>query len=244
MDMLKRFALIVALGVGAASVMAQEPEEASNVDPYESFNRKMFAFNNGMDRYVFRPVAVGYQYVVPNRMKRGVGNFFANLYDVSSAANGALQWRWRQAGVNAGRFVVNSTVGVLGLMDVATGMGLPPYRADFGQTLATWGVDRGPYLMVPFFGPRTIRSGTGTIVDTYLAPQTWVDNVPVRNTLYGLELVDDRASLLAADQLLTGDQYIFVRDAYLQQRESFVNGGVVQDDFSDFSEDDAWEEEW
>ena len=121
-------------------------------------------------------------------------------------------------------------------------MGIRPYRTDFGHTLAIWGVDSGPYLMVPFFGPRTVRSGTGTIFDVYTSIPTYIDNVPLRNSLFGLELIDGRARLLQADELLSGDAYIFIRDAYLQQRETFVNDGVVQDDFSDFGDEEDWEE--
>ena len=121
-------------------------------------------------------------------------------------------------------------------------MGIRPYRTDFGHTLAIWGVPAGPYVMVPLFGPRTFRSGTGTIVDTYASVPTYIDNVPVRNSIWGLELVDGRARLLSADELISGDRYIFVRDAYLQQREAFVNDGEVVDEFSDFG--DEWEEDF
>ena len=122
-------------------------------------------------------------------------------------------------------------------------MGIRPNRTDFGQTLAIWGFESGPYLMVPFFGPRTVRSGTGTIFDTYTSVPAYIDNVPLRNTLWGMELVHGRAMLLSSDELISGDRYIFVRDAYLQFREAFVNDGEVQDNFSDFEEDsEDWEE--
>ena len=218
-------------------------ERDYNPDPFESINRKMFAFNNGLDRVLMRPLARGYQWAVPNRMKRGVGNFFANLYDFNAAINGALQWRWPNAGRSTGRFLVNSTIGILGFMDVATRFGLTPHRTDFGQTLAVWGAEPGPYLMVPLFGPRTVRSGIGTIFDTATSIQGQLDNVPLRNTLWGVELIDGRAALLSADQLLSGDQYIFVRDAYLSQREFLVNDGQVNDPFSDFDTGE-WEEDW
>ncbi len=218
-------------------------EQGYNPDPFEPLNRKMFALNNGLDRWLIRPLASGYQWVVPNRMKRGVGNFFANLYDVNAAINGVLQWRWSNAGRNTGRFLVNSTVGVLGLMDVATRIGIAPYRTDFGHTLAVWGADSGPYLMAPFFGPRTVRSGAGTIFDTVTSLQGQLDNVPLRNTLWGTELIDGRAALLSADELLSGDEYIFIRDAYLSQREFLVNDGQIDDPFSDFDSGE-WDEEW
>ena len=218
-------------------------EETRNPDPYENLNRKMFAFNDGLDRWVLRPVAKGYDFIMPDPVQRGVGNLFANMYDFNATINSALQWRWEGVGLSGGRFLVNSTVGILGFFDVATRIGIRPNRADFGQTLAVWGARPGPYLMVPLFGPRTFRSGTGTIVDTYTSIPAYIDFVPLRNTLWGLELIDGRARLLNADELISGDRYIFVRDAYLQQREFFVNGGVVEDDFSDFADDD-WDEEF
>jgi phospholipid-binding lipoprotein MlaA len=192
---------------------------------------------------MIRPLAQTYHIVMPDIGERGVGNFFANLYDANAAVNAMLQWRLEGALQSSGRFLVNSTAGFLGLIDVATPMGIRPYRTDFGHTLATWGVGSGPYLMVPLFGPRTIRSGAGTIVDVYISPQAAIDNVRLRNTLWGLELIDGRARLLKAEELMSGDRYIFVREAYLQQREHFVNEGVVEDNFSDF-EDGGWEEDF
>lgn len=232
--------LLVSLSLGSTSVCAVEEER--NVDPFESANRAMFAINDQLDRFVVRPLALGYDFVMPGFAQRGVGNFFANLYDVNAGFNSILQGRFEGAAQGGGRFLVNSTIGVFGLFDVATPIGIRPYRTDFGHTLAIWGIKPGPYLMVPFFGPRTMRSGTGTIVDTYASVQYYIDSVPIRNTLWGMELVDVRARLLQADQLMSGDRYIFVRDAYLQQREYFVNDGVVEDGFSDFGDEEEWEE--
>lgn len=222
---------------------AQVLAEEKNIDPWEPINRRMFAVNDGLDKYLMRPLAQTYQIVMPDIGERGVGNFFANLYDANAAFNALLQWRLEGAAQSGGRFLVNSTAGFLGLIDVATPIGIRPYRTDFGHTLALWGVDSGPYLMVPFFGPRTMRSGTGTIVDVYASPQAFIDNVRLRNTLYGLELIDGRARLLKAEELMSGDRYIFVRDAYLQQREFFVNDGAVEDNFSDFGEE-GWDDDF
>jgi len=235
--------LLLLLLLAPFNAVAQEVlEPEKNIDPLEWFNRPMFAVNDGLDRFLVRPVAKGYDFVMPDPAQRGVGNFFANLYDFNAAINGVLQGRFKGAAQGGGRFLVNSTIGVLGLFDVATSMGIRPYRTDFGHTLAIWGVPAGPYVMVPLFGPRTFRSGTGTIVDTYASVPTYIDNVPVRNSIWGLELVDGRARLLSADELISGDRYIFVRDAYLQQREAFVNDGEVVDEFSDFG--DEWEEDF
>lgn len=222
--------------------LLQAQEEPRNVDPLESINRPLFTLNNNLDKYLIRPVAKGYDWIMPGFAKRGIGNLFANMYDFNSAINGVLQWRFMGATQSAGRFLVNSTLGIAGLFDVATPMGISPYRTDFGHTLHIWGVEPGPYIMVPFFGPRTFRSGTGTIFDTYTSIPTYLENVRLRNSLWGTELIDGRARLLDTDELITGDPYIFLRDAYLQSRETFVNDGVVQDNFSDFEDEEDWEE--
>ncbi len=235
-----RALLLAILAMPLSTAWAQDRER--NVDPLEAINRPLFEINNKFDQYLLRPVAKGYDWVMPGFAKRGVGNVFANMYDFTSAINGVLQGRFQGAAQGGGRFLVNSTLGLAGLFDVATPMGIRPYRTDFGHTLAIWGFDSGPYLMVPLFGPRTVRSGAGTIFDTYTSIPDYLDNVRLRNSLWGLELVDGRARLLQADELLSGDAYIFIRDAYLQQRETFVNDGVVQDDFSDFGDEENWEE--
>ncbi|RLQ23209.1 VacJ family lipoprotein [Seongchinamella sediminis] len=235
-SLLLLLALALPLAVNGAG------EEARNVDPFESFNRTMFSVNNTLDKYLVRPIAVGYDWVLPGFAKRGVGNVFANFYDFNSAINSVLQGRFAGAGQSGGRFLLNSTIGLAGLFDVATPMGVRPYRTDFGHTLSVWGLDSGPYLMVPLFGPRTVRSGTGTIFDAYTSVPTYMPSVALRNSLWGLGLVDGRARLLDADELISGDRYIFVRDAYLSNREAFVNDGVIQDDFSDFEEGEDFED--
>ena len=121
-------------------------------------------------------------------------------------------------------------------------MGIDPYRTDFGHTLAIWGVDSGPYLMVPLFGPRTLRSGTGYIFDTLVSAQSAIDSLPARVALSGLELVEDRADLVDTEVLIFGDRYIFIRDIYLQQREALMNDGEVEDSFSDYDEEFDWDE--
>lgn len=232
--------LILLLGV---LPQARAVEEQKNFDPLESINRPLFTLNDGLDTFIIRPLAIAYDFILPGFAQRGMGNFFANMYDANAVVNSLLQGRFAGAAQSSGRFLVNSTFGLLGFVDVATPMGIRPYRTDFGHTLAIWGVPSGPYLMVPFFGPRTFRSGTGTIFDSYVSVQANMDSVRVRNTLWGLELVDGRSRLLRVDDLMSGDRYIFVRDAYLQQREIFVNDGVVVDSFSDFEEAE-WDEEF
>jgi len=228
--------VLLFLTAGCAST-----ENRANVDPFEGVNRMVFAFNDGLDRRILAPVARGYNRVTPTFMQRGIRNFFANLYDLNGAVNAVLQGQFREVAENGGRFIVNSTVGMAGFVDVATQMGISPYRTDFGHTLAIWGFEPGPYLMVPFLGPRTVRSGAGTLFDTVASLQWQLE----RNTgyaLFALEVIDNRAAIEPAADLITGDRYIFVRDAYLQQREYFVTGGAVVDTFSDFEDDFDWEE--
>jgi len=216
---------------------------ATNSDPLEPLNRPVFAVNDAFDKVALRPLSRGYDSLMPDVAQRGVSNFFANLYDVTSALNAVLQWRWDGAARNSGRVLVNSTLGVVGLFDVASSFEIDVYRTDFGQTLALWGVPEGPYLMLPLFGPRTVRSGIGTLVDTFtLSVPPQLSNRSLRNVIWGTELVHGRARLLDTDELMSGDRYIFVRDAYLQQRSILVNDGRVVDEFSDF--EDSWEEDF
>ncbi|WP_116364495.1 MlaA family lipoprotein [Parahaliea mediterranea] len=241
----QNFLLLTLLLLLTVPAQAQEViEDDAGRDPFESWNRAVFTFNDGLDTWLVRPVAQGYHFIMPDFAERGVSNFFANLYDANSVLNATLQGRFNHAARGSGRFLVNTTLGVAGLFDVATRMGLTPYPTDFGHTLAIWGAPSGPYLMVPLLGPRTVRSGAGSIVDVYGLPQTYVDNVALRNSLYGLELIEARARLLEVDELTSGDRYIFIRDAYLQQREVLVNDGKIQDDFSDFGAEGGWEEDF
>ncbi len=218
-----------------------EPVSLSASDPLEFINRPIFAFNERVDRWIMRPIAQGYDYITPAWMRQGVSNALDNLGEVPIAVNSVLQGRFIQAATSSGRFLLNSTLGFVGFLDVAEQMGLKPARTDFGHTLASWGAPSGPYLVVPFLGPRTLRSGSGQVVDIYLSPLTYNDNVRLRNSIRGLDMIDARAALLGVDQLLEGDNYLFVRDAYLQRRERLINDGQIEDDFSQSFEDD-WDD--
>ena len=235
------FALILPLSLTQAQVLQ---DENNNIDPLESINRPLFALNNGLDRFLIRPAAQVYHIVMPDIGERGVGNFFANLYDANAAINALLQWRLDGAAQSGGRFLVNSTAGFLGFIDVATPIGIRPYRTDFGHTLAIWGFEPGPYIMVPLLGPRTIRSGVGTLADFYLSPQGYlIDDFSDRAILYTVEIIDGRARFLNTDELISGDKYIFVRDVYLQNRRAYINGGVIEDSFSS-GDDEEWDEDF
>jgi phospholipid-binding lipoprotein MlaA len=226
-------------------VLSSSAFAMENRDPWEPVNRKIFAFNDTADRYLLKPVAKGYQKITPDPVETGIRNFFSNVGEVPIIINDLLQLEFAEAGNDTGRFVINTTVGLAGIFDVASKMGLPKNTQDFGLTMAHWGVKSGPYVVVPFLGPFTVRDGFGAIVNSQADLLfNAVDHVPTRNTLWGTKLVDGRASLLAAESLISGDRYTFLRDVYLQQRDFLVNDGVVEDDFGDdaLGEDDF--EDW
>lgn len=213
-----------------------------DIDPWEPFNRKVFAFNEGLDRYILKPVARGYRAITPDPVERGVTNFIKNIYEFNTIFNSVLQGRPADAFDSTGRFIINSTVGVLGIFDVATRMGIEHNPADFGQTLAVWGVPSGPYVMLPMLGPRTVRSGSANLVDAYFSLPSLYGDDPAYIAFAVVETIDIRAQLIKADELISGDRYIFVRQVYLQQREAFINEGVIQDSFSDFESGEDFED--
>ena len=194
-------------------------------DPYEHFNRKVFAFSMALDRAFFRPVAKVYDAVLPWPVKKGVRNFFGNLNDVTSVANEILQLHFSQVVADLARIVINTTVGIGGLFDVATRLGLEKDKEDFGLTLASWGSNNTPYIVLPFLGPYTVRDFVGMPIDYFLfSVWPYVKWDAVRYGLQGLNVVQYRASLLAGNEIIDQafDPYVFVRDAYLQRRADLV----------------------
>ena len=226
-------------GFDPAEEFASDQEPAQR-DPWEGFNRAVFRFNDTADRWVLKPVATTYRQVTPFFLQAGITNFFGNIGEVTNTVNSVLQWKWSRAGNDAGRFLVNSTVGVVGLFDVAKHMGLEANDGeDFGQTLAVWGVPEGPYLVIPFVGPSTVRDVPGEVVDWYTNPLTYIDHEPTRYAFKFTDLVQTRAGLLKAETLLKGDRYVLLRDAYLQRREYLIKDGELEDDFGgEVDEDD------
>jgi phospholipid-binding lipoprotein MlaA len=214
-------------------------EVDNTTDPWESMNRRIFAFNDTLDKYALLPAARGYQFIMPDPAEEGVGNFISNIYEFNSVFNFLLQGRPGDALQSAGRFLVNTTMGLAGLLDVATPMGIAHEPADFGQTLYTWGVDRGPYVVLPIFGPRTVRSATGYFVDTYTSLPSFAVERQWAYLFWVVEALDLRVDLMQAENLLSGDRYIFVRNAYLQRREYFLTG-EIQDSFSIEEEGDEY----
>ena len=227
------------LGSGCATV--QVPDER---DPFESFNRAVFAFNDDFDKAILTPLATGYQKVVPEPVNNSISNFFSNLDDVVVLFNDILQLKFEQSLSDLGRITFNTTFGLAGLFDVATHMDMPKHNEDFGQTLGYWGVGSGPYLVLPFLPPTTLRDGLALPVDWKVDP---LINIEDNNTYWGavgLRVVDTRAGLLRASRILETaalDPYTFMRDAVLQRRQNLVYDGnppkSAVDEFDPFSEE-------
>lgn len=203
---------------GCAHSPAEDP-----LDPLEPANRVMWNINQKVDNYVLRPVARGYVRYTPQLVRTGVSNFFGNLFYPTVIVSDVLQAKFSQGAMDTGRFLINSTVGVLGILDVATPMGLPRHNEDLGQTFGYWGIGQGWYLIMPIAGPTTNRDLTGSLIASYLSPLSYVDS-DIRVPLTVLYAVDIRATLLRVDRVIEAafDPYTFVRGAYLQRRDALV----------------------
>ena len=225
---------LVSINVQGEEQPSQGPLEAE--DRFDSFNRAMFSFNDTADKYLLKPVAKGYQYITPNFVDEGITHIFANLGDVETFANSLLQGKFHNAIVTLNRIIYNTVFGLGGFFDVATSFDLINEKEDFGQTLAVWGYEDSSYLVLPFLGPSTIRDLSGRGVDSFFEPLQYVDEISdeQRWVATGVKLVDKRADLLAAENLLLdGDRYRFIRNAYLQNREFLINDVNVEDSFAD-----------
>ena len=220
--------LIAVLLTGCASGPNADPR-----DPLEPLNRGIYRFNNTLDDVVLKPVATAYRDVTPVRVRQGVGNFFGNLEDVWSFVNNVLQLRGEAALDSLQRIGVNTVLGWGGIFDVATEMDIEKHTKDFGHTLGRWGIGSGPYLVLPFFGPSTLRDAVALPID-WKADLVWqVSNIPTRNTATALRLVDKRSDLLRASAMLEEaalDQYTFIREAFLQRRRSVIFEGNPPDE--------------
>src|SRR5690349_9927009 len=199
-------------------------------DPYENFNRKVYAFNEGVDKAVLKPVAKGYVAVVPAMARKGVTNFFSNLGMVVTTFNDVLQLKGTKVPLDVARFTTNVVFGLGGLIAVASELQIANRNEDFGQTLGSWGVGCGRSLVLPLFGPATVRDGSGLAVDFVVSPFFYVqdDNAAVRWGLFALDVVDTRANLLQAENFLDTaslDRYSFLRDTYLQRRDYLIHDG-------------------
>lgn len=233
---------------GCATAPASVPgavAAAAPTDPWEAWNRKVFAFNEVVDENVLVPVARAYRDVVPELVRKGVGNVLGNIYDVWSTANHLLQGK-AQVGLEMGMRVLTNTVfGLGGLLDPASEMGLTRRSEDFGQTLGRWGVGNGPFIVLPLLGPSTLRDTTGLVVDRQVAPSTLPQGDAASYGVTALEVVHTRATLLETTKLLDEvslDKYAFIRDAYLSRRRDLVHDGappMEAFDDEDWSDEDA-----
>lgn len=203
-------------------------------DPYEKFNRSMYSFNQKLDSTIFNPISNFYKAITPEFVDRGLSNFFSNLNEIVVIVNDLLQFKITQAFSDIARFVVNSTVGLFGFMDVSTSLGLKKHREDFGQTLAKWGFGSGPYLVLPIFGPSTVRDAAGLGIDTLaVTPVTYIDTTAYRASVLALNFVDFKADLLSAERLLSEaalDEYEFTKSAYFNLRNNLINDRDMSSD--------------
>ncbi len=230
----------IAVVMVTAGLLAGCATSGNPKDPIEGFNRAMFAFNEGLDTAIVKPVATGYEAVLPSPIRTGVTNFFSNIEDIFIGVNNLLQGKVPAAFSDLGRVVINSTIGLLGVIDFATDAGLEKHDEDFGQTFGRWGVGNGAYVVVPVFGPRTARDTVGLMLDVAADPVANHEPARTRDLAMVLRLVNDRANLLAADKVIEEaalDKYTYVRDAYLQRRRKLIHDGNPPREI----EADAWQ---
>jgi phospholipid-binding lipoprotein MlaA len=233
MNFIRAFIVAAAIALtGCASTHASNP-----ADPLEPLNRGVYQFNEGLDKAVIKPVAQGYSAVIPPPIKMMVSNFFSNLDDVIVTANDLLQLKLIQFLSDGTRFVVNSTIGFYGTVDVGSMVGLEKHNEDFGQTLGKWGVGNGPYLVLPILGPSTVRDGIGLYVDSRPSKVRRIEDMRTRNQVYAVKGISNRSQLLDEEKVLEDaiiDRYEFVRDAYLLRRKSLVyDGNPPRDQYDD-----------
>lgn len=235
---------IAALSSGCATVNTPDPR-----DPWQGFNRNVQSFNDKVDAYVMKPVAKGYRWVMPGFANQGVSNFFNNLDDISVTTNDLLQGKFIQCGLDGSRFLVNTTAGVAGLVDVGSMIDLPKHNEDFDQTMGVWGIPSGPYLVLPFFGPSSPRGVVGLVGDAAMNPITytgfyvnpgWVGSA-ISTGLGAVKVIDNRADLLGAEKVAEEaaiDRYDFYKNAYLSRREYLIkDGNVPEEDVLKFDQD-------
>ncbi len=221
--------------------------QANEQDPWESWNRSVFEFNDTMDRYALKPVAQAYRNITPQPVDDAISNVFSNLGEPVVIISDLAQGKFLQSLSDTGRFLVNTTLGVFGIFDVARHMGMEKHSEDIGQAMAFWGVSSGPYLVLPLLGPSTVRDATGLSVETFALTPVDVRKQSIESTeLYYstvfAQYLDVRADLIPSEGLISGDRYSFIRSFYLQRREYLINDGEVEDDFSDEFDDDFEED--
>jgi phospholipid-binding lipoprotein MlaA len=235
----------------ATSIPAAPKEDRSPADPWEPMNRRISAFNNNVDRFTFKPLAKGYEAVLPETMRRGINNFSNNLLAPLYIVNNVLQGKFKRGLSETGRFAANTIWGIGGFVNVGADLGMETYREDFGETLAVWGVPDGPFVVVPILGPRTLRDATMIPLNFAGDLGSFVDDDATRWSLYAVRAIDVRAKLFSAEALIEDsyDRYLTVRESYLQNRRFLIFDGNPPEDedfydefYDDFEEDDSEQE--
>ena len=230
----KLFLILVAVFL----IHSNENEDEINTDPYEDLNRVVFNISDSLDQNFLRPTAEVYSDYTPLFFRDAVTNFFSNLGEIDTAINQLLQGKPNLAANDSFRFIINSTVGLGGLFDIASNMGLERHDEDFGQTLGVWGIGSGPYVFVPFVGPSTLRDVFGIPLSWYVSGSFAIEDNSTKILFSFLDVIETRERILAAENLIVGDKYEFVKDVFLQSREHYVQDGEVEDEFlSDFEDE-------
>ena len=219
--------LMTCFMVGCASL--PEGTKASKTDPWERVNRSVFSFNDSLDKYIITPITKAYEFILPEVIRNSLSNIFSNIGDIYTAVNQLLQGKPKNAVDDLTRFIVNTTFGIGGIFDVATGAGLEKHQEDFGQTFGVWGIGDGPYMVLPLLGPSNVRDTFGWAFDLQTdILLSYVNDIPVRNTITAVRVLDQRSKYLSATNLLETaafDRYSFVRDAYIQRRRDRIYDG-------------------
>ena len=212
------------------------PFTLAEVDPFQNINEKTHNLNQTLDLQVASPVARFYKRITPDFLEKGITNFSHNIEDLSIGINNILQGKFNEGLSDFSRFTLNTSIGLLGFIDIASDLGLTKHDEDFGQTLAVWGVPDGPYLVLPGLGPSTTRDTLAMIPDAFLTPLWLIDHDRTSYSLTAIDLIDTRARYLGLESVVIGDEYLFYRDAYLQSRNFEIKDGEVEDDFDDFDD--------
>ena len=205
-------------------------------DPFEEINRTTFKINNSLDKSIARPVAKTYRSLTPDFLEKGISNVIFNIEDISICLNNLLQGKVKNGLSDVGRIIINSRLGIGGIFDIASSVGLAKHDEDFGQTLAVWGVPHGPYVVLPILGPSTLRDAASLIPDAFLSPSIILDHERTIYSLKFLDLIDTRARYLGFESIVVGDQYLFFKDAYYQNRQYEEKDGLVEDTFDIFDD--------
>ena len=206
----------------------------SEVDPFENINQVTHKINDTLDEEFASPIARAYVNFMPDKLELGVSNFVANYEDINNGLNNILQGKIKDGFSDIGRLLINSTIGVLGFVDVASKIGLEKHDEDFGQTLASWGIKSGPYIVLPLLGPSSLRDTVAQIPDAFLGGLFFINHERTSCELTLLDLLETRARYLGMESLVIGDEYLFYRDAYFQNREYEISDGILDDNFEDF----------